>query len=205
VTVWAVEPPIIVDCERIVHGFLAQPVNAATSLAFVVAGALVAWRRPDRRFFGLLVALVGVGSFLFHGPMPYQAEWLHDVTIGWVLAAVALDRARHWMWTAIPALALVFALVPAAADPIMVVIAAGLVISEGTRGFRLRNPVGPLSLAVLAVGAGVGTMSRTGWPWCDPDSLIQGHAVWHLLAASALFIWGVFTRPGIDTSVDSRE
>jgi hypothetical protein len=201
VTSWAIEPPIIGDCERIVHGFLAQPVNAITSLAFVVAGALVAWRRPDRRFFGLLVALVGVGSFLFHGPMPHRAEWLHDASIGWVLAAVALDRARHWLWVAIPAVSLAFALLPVAADPVMVILAAGLVISEGARGVRLRNPVGPLSLAVLAVGAGVGTMSRTGWPWCEPNSLIQGHAVWHVLAASALFIWGRYAHRGDDHAV----
>jgi hypothetical protein len=32
-------------------------------------------------------------------------------------------------------------------------------------------------------------VGRTASPWCDPDSLLQGHAVWHLLAAAALAAW----------------
>lgn len=42
------------------------------------------------------------------------------------------------------------------------------------------------ALAVLAVGGVLGTLGdRTGL--CRPDSLWQGHAVWHLLAAAALW------------------
>lgn len=195
---WATNPPIVVDCERIAQGFLAQPVNALTSLALVLAGVAIPFRRPDRRLFGMLVALVGVGSFLFHGPLPHQSEWLHDVTIGWVLAAVALDRSRQWLWGAIPALGVLFALWPPGADPVMVLIATGVVIGEAIRGLRHRTFASPAAVGVLILGGGIGTMSRTGWPWCDPDSLIQGHAVWHILAAVALFVWGTFSwrRPG---------
>lgn len=191
----AVPPPIVVDCERIVDGFLAQPINAITSLAFVLGGVVIALRRPDRRMFGMLVTLVGVGSFLFHGPMPYESEWLHDSTIGWVLAAVLLDRHRHWLWGAIPALSLVFAVAPAAADPLMVVMAVAAVVREAGRGLRLRSVAAPASLGMLAVGAGIGTLSRTDWPWCSPDGMIQGHAVWHLLAAGALYVWGTYAWP----------
>jgi hypothetical protein len=43
-----------------------------------------------------------------------------------------------------------------------------------------------VALAVLAAGALAGTLGdRTGL--CRPDSLLQGHAVWHLLAAVALW------------------
>lgn len=204
--VWAINPPIVVDCERIVQGFLAQPVNAVTSLSFVIAGSLIAWQRPDRRLFGLLVGLVGAGSFLFHGPMPFQSEWLHDVTIGWVLAAVALDRKRQWLYLVIPIVAVTFAVWPSGADPIMVLMAAVVVAGEATRGLRQRVVAAPASVGVLVLGAGIGTMSRTGWPWCDPDSLIQGHAVWHLLAATALFVWGTYSggeQARADAGLDS--
>lgn len=190
----AIEPPIIVDCERILDGFFAQPVNAVTSIAFVVAGALIVARRPDRRMFGLLVGLIGVGSFLFHGPMPYDSEWLHDVTIGWVLGAVILDRRRRWLWWAIPVTGMVFALWPAGADPIMVSMATVVLIVGAARGIRLKALAAPASVGMLVLGAGIGTMGRSGWPWCEPDSLVQGHAVWHLLAASALFVWGTYSR-----------
>ena len=192
-SLWALDPPIIVDCERIARGFLAQPVNALTSLAFVLAGAMIALRRPDRRLLGLLVGLVGVGSFLFHGPVPFQSEWLHDVTIGWVLAAVVLDRRRHFVWWAIPAVGVLFVIWPGGADPIMVVMATLAVIGEANRGLRQRDVATSVSVGTLVLGGGIGSMSRTGWPWCDPDSLFQGHAVWHVLAAAALYVWGTYT------------
>lgn len=47
------------------------------------------------------------------------------------------------------------------------------------------------AVAALAVGVVVFVLSRTGGPWCVPDSLLQGHAVWHLLTALALALWAV--------------
>lgn len=41
-------------------------------------------------------------------------------------------------------------------------------------------------LAVVSVGLIVWWFSRTGGPWCDPDSLLQLHALWHVLAALAI-------------------
>lgn len=60
-------------CERLDNGLWAEPINAFTNLAFVVAG-YVAWRLADQRDsmspgIGLLIALIvaiGVGSDLFH-------------------------------------------------------------------------------------------------------------------------------------------
>jgi hypothetical protein len=42
------------------------------------------------------------------------------------------------------------------------------------------------ALVTAAVGAVIGTLTdRTSL--CQPDSLIQGHALWHVLAAAALW------------------
>jgi hypothetical protein len=30
--------------------------------------------------------------------------------------------------------------------------------------------------------------SDTGKPWCEPDSVVQGHALWHLLTAATTVI-----------------
>ncbi len=58
-------------CERLDASFWAEPVNAITNAAFLIA-ALVAWLRTDARkdagavtLLGILVA-IGIGSFLFH-------------------------------------------------------------------------------------------------------------------------------------------
>jgi hypothetical protein len=45
------------------------------------------------------------------------------------------------------------------------------------------------ALAATAAGAACWWVGRTAGPWCDPDSLLQGHAAWHLLGATALACW----------------
>ena len=60
-------------CERLVPGFWAEPVNALTNLSFLIA-AFSAWRlAAARRVLSgetwsliLLIAAIGIGSFLFH-------------------------------------------------------------------------------------------------------------------------------------------
>jgi hypothetical protein len=184
------------DCELIGDAFLSQPVNALTSLAFVVAGAIIARRRPDRRLFGAAVALVGLGSFAAHGPRLAGSEWLHDVTIAWVLVLILADRLpRPVMTGAIPGLGVLFAIVPAGDDAILVVLAVAAIGRELLPARRTRATLA--AAAILAVGALIGTLSRTGWPLCDPHSVLQGHALWHVLAATALAVWGTSQRsPG---------
>jgi hypothetical protein len=43
---------------------------------------------------------------------------------------------------------------------------------------------------LAAAGAACWWAGRTASPWCDPDSLLQPHAAWHLLTAFALAAWG---------------
>ncbi len=56
-------------CERVDAAFWSQPINAMTNAAFLIA-ALWAWRRPDLpvmgRVLAVILALIGIGSFLFH-------------------------------------------------------------------------------------------------------------------------------------------
>ncbi|WP_246191141.1 ceramidase domain-containing protein [Aureimonas leprariae] len=69
--------PIDGYCERTSAAFWAEPVNAATNLAFILAAGLAfaAWRAERRAgrpldlaalLLTLLVSVIGVGSFLFH-------------------------------------------------------------------------------------------------------------------------------------------
>jgi len=46
-------------------------------------------------------------------------------------------------------------------------------------------------LAALAVGVPAYLLGRTGGPLCRPDSLLQPHALWHLLTAVAMAAWAV--------------
>jgi hypothetical protein len=84
------------DCELIrVDGLLAQPVNALSALAFVAVGVWLVVRR--RSLLGVLTVAVGIGSFLFHGPQPAGAKWIHDVSILWLLAALIVPGGRNFI------------------------------------------------------------------------------------------------------------
>jgi hypothetical protein len=70
-----------------------------------------------------------------------------------------------------------------------------LVTGAHVVGRRSRIGVGRavVGSAVLAVGGVVHAGTRTGRPWCRPDSRWQGHAAWHLLSATAV---AVLADPG---------
>jgi hypothetical protein len=48
-----------------------------------------------------------------------------------------------------------------------------------------------IALASAAAGAACWWAGRTASPLCDPRSLLQPHAAWHLLGAGALAAWGL--------------
>lgn len=194
-------------------GFLHEPVSAVTSLAFVVAGGLVlvdALRaaraggtpprpRPGTVAYAALVAGIGVGSVVQHGPDPAWSDVAHDLPLVATLAFVAADsaaalagRRRAWWWWAVPSVALVpvMAAAPEAADATQAGIAAAAVALTLVRARatpRLR-PRLMASVGLLGLGAAIGALTRAGGPWCAPESLWQGHGAWHVLAAAALVV-----------------
>ncbi|HWB88636.1 MAG TPA: hypothetical protein VG872_05435 [Acidimicrobiia bacterium] len=182
------------DCEAIVPGLLAQPVNSLTALAFLFAGVVVV-ARTEHHWLGWALAATGVGSFLFHGPMPPGAEWIHDVTLAWLLLVVAGIGLGRDRWGRLPGLILLAALMaafPILGDPVGVGL-AGVAIGALVIRDRSVRTLGPMTLLLL--GALVGRLGATGGPLCDPGSLVQAHGVWHLAAAAAAAWWGLARRP----------
>ena len=91
------------DCEALRDGWLGQPVNTLSSVAYVVAGAYVL-RRGGPRLPALALAAVGVGSVLYHGPMTPGAGLAHDGSIVALAATVPLAwRSRSLRWPPVPA------------------------------------------------------------------------------------------------------
>lgn len=78
--------PVDIYCERLAPGFWAEPANALTNIAFILA-AVLAWRLAGRQ--GVrdpalavvigLAALVGVASFLFH---TFAVAWAGAADMG---------------------------------------------------------------------------------------------------------------------------
>ncbi len=182
------------DCEAIGTGFLGQPVNALSTIAFLLAGGIVIARVPRLRWVGIASIATGIGSFLFHGPMPPGSQWAHDATLAWLLIVVAGVGSRWEELTRLPAAVAVgvfCAMFPNATDPLAVVLTVVLLASLLTRD-RSGATVSPLLL--LATVAVFGRFGATGQVLCDPDSWFQAHAVWHIGAATALLWWALNSR-----------
>ncbi|WP_265522946.1 hypothetical protein [Oerskovia flava] len=196
-------------CEHSGGAPWAEPLSTATSLAFVAVG-LALWLTRTRRSdagappgtqlaFALLVALVGVGSVVQHGPAPSWNPVAHDPPLFGVLALVAADaladltgrRMRTWWWL-VPTLGcVVLAAVSTTGSMIAQVVTAVVAVGASLLRAWWRPAVRArllTAMALLAVGSAVGTLSRTGWLLCDPGSWFQGHALWHVLAAAALWV-----------------
>jgi hypothetical protein len=181
------------DCEAISAWFLGQPVNSLTTIAFVLAGVWIWARRPNRGWVGTGLILTGVGSFLFHGPMPEGGEWAHDVSLAWLILLIAATDTRWQALSRLPALAglgLAFWWLPVIADPVAVALTAVAVISLLTRDHSY-STWAPLALIAL-VGA-LGRLGSSQGPWCDPSSVLQTHGVWHVGAAVAVAWWATKT------------
>ncbi len=180
------------DCELIRSGLLDQPVNALTSLSFVVV-AVVLRHRP---VLAVLAALTGIGSFAYHGFGGGLAHWLHDTSLAMLLVGLVAERRPAVLAVAAAVLGVVFAIAPESS-----VVATGLVAVGAAvilvRAGVLADRRSVTALAVLGLGAIIGVLSRSGGPLCTPDSLLQGHALWHIAAAAALVIWSA-GRPAPD-------
>lgn len=56
-----------------------------------------------------------------------------------------------------------------------------------TRRIEKNLIFGLLTILVMVIASFIWDISKTGQPWCDPNSLIQGHGFWHLLTALAIY------------------
>jgi hypothetical protein len=207
------------DCEAWRDGFLGQPTNAVTSLAYIVAGGwLLARVRHVRRgqrwragAYGAALAASGVGSVAYHGHGGALSHWLHDVSLAALLAALPSEQlAAVRDWGGSPALSVwALATLPAgihlAIDPTASAPSTAVLVTAAAFGEVHRSVHGTADLppparaerrrrsgtAFAAMGLAVTSyvLGRTGSPACAPRSRWQWHGVWHVLGAVAAAAW----------------
>ena len=200
-------------CETARDALIVQPANSWSSFGYVLAGFLMilsargrSWRsampRQSAATFGLTAIVVGLGSVLLHATLTLWGQFfdvLGMYLIGSFMLVSALSR-----WRDIPvrqatilyvalcgALVAVLVAVPELrrflfAGLLLTAIAVELIFARPRRaGVRLRYYFGGIAATALAF---------TIWNldqhliWCAPDSLLQGHAVWHLLGACSVWL-----------------
>ncbi len=212
------EDKIFAYCERGADpGFWAEPVNAVTNAAFVIAGIAAfvlinrqpaGERRPVDVWLATLLCIIGAGSFLFH---TFATPWagLADVLpiavmmLSYLTMALRRFLKASWPWTA---LALVVFLAAYAL--------AGQVACDGARCLNGSLGYFPALIAILLIGGWLARRGhgRTGGrliaagvvfaisltfrsldqSMCDHthvgDTMLGLHFMWHVLNAATLYI-----------------
>jgi hypothetical protein len=172
------------DCERLHDGLVAQPVNTASALALVAVGAWLIGRglRPG----------AGPGRQGTEGSEePRRGASVGRVGFGLAVAAAGIGSVDYH-GPGSPAARLLH-------DGGLYAVVGFVAVAEVAR-LAGRGRLAPgrrvayrAALAAAAAGAACWWLGRTRSPWCDPDSLLQGHAAWHLLGAAALACWATAT------------
>jgi hypothetical protein len=190
------------DCEAVRDGWLAQPVNTWSSGAYLLAAAYLVVRHRALLAGALsttpaVLALgaVAIGSILYHGPQPTWADAVHDASITLLLGTLAGrggadgslgSRHRRTLPVAVVAAAVLVIAVPSSVAAVHGAL-AGLVAIRKVRTVRRHRlePAAQLALVALAAGIVLFAVGRTGGPLCEPGSLAQPHAGWHVATAIA--------------------
>ena len=194
-------------CEGIRTGMIRQPANTLSSLAFVMVAALVLWsarnhRTPSpiyRTVFAIALIVVGLGSAFYHASLTFIGQFADVMGMYFIgtfvilyaygrmtganprvvaIAYVAINSVLAWILLSIPELRrYAFALI----------LLIGLVMEyraqhNAARVLTARRLWYALALMAIAFAAWVVDITRVV---CVTDSLLQGHALWHMLGAAA--------------------
>jgi hypothetical protein len=201
-------------CEPLRAGFIRQPINTYSNLAYILVGLLIlASTRSDparanllsshRAYplvFGGATMAIGVGSFFYHASLTFVGQWF-DLMGMYLFANFAL---MYTLARLRPMRGATFALGYIVMNAILgyllivnpevrrqvfaamiygVIALEALVLLAERPRIKTRYFVGALVSLVVAYGIWLLDESRV---WCDPTSVLQGHALWHFLTAAAV-------------------
>lgn len=169
---------------------------------------------------GITMIFIGVSSFFYHATLSYFGQFL-DIfsmyTFGLLLFFGALYRAGHvrgrYALAGFVAASIVFGLLQFAYPDTRRILFAALLLP----GIILEltpwvTGYSPRSRRVWAMWAGLAVMLVAYGIWlldqmpafCDPGSLLQGHAIWHALSAVAAFLVFFHYRNTVHGTVPRR-
>ena len=195
-------------CEEPSDSGLVQIVNSFTSLAFVIVGVwglLVASRlksaRLEKRLIGVFAAVavfIGLSSFFYHGTLTFLGQFLDIFSMyvfGTLLILGALLRRGYVkpvigivLFIAVNiALGYVQYVYPDSRRILFALILIPGIILEfvpiGKPGYDRKYLY--LGIMSLIVAYGIWSLDQNGI-LCWPDSVLQGHGLWHILTAVAV-------------------
>jgi hypothetical protein len=198
---------------------LLQPANSFSSFGFVFAGFLMimlAWSRDWMSAFppvaastlGVAAIITGIGSVLLHATLTLWGQFfdvlgMYLVSGFFLVGALAKWRGiadrRAMIYYALLCVVLVAILyaLPDVRRWLFAVILLAAIVLELVFARPLRSQVRTgyyvAGLVANIVAFTIWNLDQRG-QLCSPDSLMQGHAVWHLLGAVALWFAFLYYR-----------
>ncbi len=210
------------SCEAFAAGFVVQPINTASNSALVLAGLGLLWMlaggvadRGRRLLYAALVIGLGVGSAAFHASMTEWGGWMDllgiHLFLGFVLALDIADlglRSDRWIYVTLAVGGIVAGVLLWFMDnglgrysaAALVVAIAGAEWRIARRGLRPRRRWLWLALGLFGIGLVLQLLGRGGGAWCDPDRVLQAHAVWHFVAAGGAVALARYLFPASERS-----
>jgi len=193
-------------CERITPAFWAEPINALTNAAFLIAAAAayMLWRRdtPHDRV-GLvligLVFLIGIGSFLFH---TFATRWAGAADVIPIMLFIllyllmALRRFLQLHWVICVSILIGFIVLGPMLGEVWEPVIGGsasylpallAIFTVGAFYLRTNRTLGMWVLATGAVFTVSLTFRAIDLPLCGQIA-IGTHFLWHILNAVVLFM-----------------
>lgn len=205
-------PTTLHFCEQATTGWIRQPANAWSSLAFVLIGAFILAERTQarsparsrfRNVLGLAAIAIGLASFYFHATLTFRGELLDLGSMFLFSAALLTTCFARLSWISTESWSRSFAGIAFGSLFIHSVVhfagiylfAAQVVLILGSETLLIaKQSPKRVRRASLVQGLVLFSLSFILWLLdfhgiaCVPSNpLLQGHAAWHLLNAAAYF------------------
>ena len=203
-------------CEELSTSGLVQPINSISSLAFALLGiaGIFIWLRMKNRksvlesplilAFSVTMMFIGVSSFFYHGSLSFFGQFLDIFSmyifgtlsvLGALLrrSTITMRKAIILFVTANLVLGILQYFYPEARRILFALVLLPGIVLE----FLPATASGKLVLSrmkYLLIGLGLLVIAYTVWLLdqnnivCWPESILQGHAIWHILTAIASFM-----------------
>ena len=221
---------VMLFCEHARDGFIKQPSNTFSNLAFICSGIYIGWLSYKNEFsesnymtktvfyptfFASIVAFIGPGSMALHATNSVWGGFMDLFSMFLLSSFIFCYAFMRWFRLSPKAFFLFFAANVAICSAIYLSpfnqtslffktseicfifqLVGGMILeicNKYVRGTKISAVWGWLSVFTILFSFFIWTISRTQESWfCDPHSLIQGHAIWHLLDALAAYFLFVF-------------
>jgi hypothetical protein len=210
------EPATIGWCEERICGWVVEPSNAWSNLAYVIVGIVILAtisRRGPLMLVGIASILIGFGSFAFHATGTRIGE-LIDVSAMYLLGGLGvMFSARRLFGLSTAQLVLGYVAVVAACVGLMIVthsngiivFALLVTLTVGAEIHLYRHGRAASSyaaqkwmIACFATAFFVWNLDRSRIVCSPTNHLVSGHAVWHVLTAVAIYFFARQQAPLLD-------